>query len=284
MPNRIIRDSILDSERYLSLTHHVERLLFYELILLADDYGLVPLGQAFLARRTTACGGMSGEQCLKVISALADVDLIRVFNSQSGSRFAYMPRFGNSPRSAKPKWPIPPDAIGGNEIKDLQQKRIANAKHMHSARIANAPETETETETETEEKKRKTTRAPRTSPPIAGLEGVSDQVVSDWIAHRKAKRAAVTATAIRGIQREADKAGVTLESALSMCCQRGWTGFKADWAREAQHKDQSSETPWQRGQREKMAAAVPGIAARAPGRVQVVIDMEEGNGTRPALD
>jgi hypothetical protein len=150
VPNRIIRDSILDSERYLSLTHHVERLLFYELILLADDYGLVPLGQAFLARRTTACGGMSGEQCLKVISALADVDLIRVFNSQSGSRFAYMPRFGNSPRSAKPKWPIPPDAIGGNEIKDLQQKRIANAKHMHSARIANAPETETETETETE--------------------------------------------------------------------------------------------------------------------------------------
>ena len=161
MPNRIVRDAILDSERYLSLTHHVERVLFFELILLADDYGLVPLGQAFLARRTTACSGMSGEQTLRVVSALADADLLRVYNSQSGSRFAFLPRFGNAPRSAKPKWPLPPDAIGGNEIKDLQQKRIANAKHMRSTRIANAPETETETETETEKNKRSNLKVAR---------------------------------------------------------------------------------------------------------------------------
>ena len=191
MPNRIIRDAILDSERYLSLTHHVERLLFFELILLADDYGLVPLGHAFLARRTTACSGMSSEQTLRVISALADVDLIRIFNAKTGSRFAYMPRFGNAPRSVKPKWPIPPDELGGNEIKDLQQKRIANAQHMRSTRIANAPETETETETETEEKRDRDSGAPPSAklplPPYLGDENESEiparavvLIAADW--------------------------------------------------------------------------------------------------------
>lgn len=34
-----------------------------------------------------------------------------------------------------------------------------------------------------------------------------------------------------GIQREAEKAGITLEEALSTCCERGWQGFKAEWYR-----------------------------------------------------
>jgi hypothetical protein len=146
MPNRIVRDAVLDSERYLALSHPVERLLFFELILLADDYGLVPLGCGFLARRTTACGGMPQEQSNRLISALADVDLIRVYVAESGSRFAYIPRFGNTPRAKKPKWPMPSDAQSSNEINALREKRVAYAQHLH----ANAPETETETETETE--------------------------------------------------------------------------------------------------------------------------------------
>ena len=60
--------------------------------------------------------------------------------------------------------------------------------------------------------------------------GVSDAVSSDWLSLRSSKKAAVTATAINGIRREPDKAGYTLESALSECCTRGWVGFKAEWA------------------------------------------------------
>jgi len=59
--------------------------------------------------------------------------------------------------------------------------------------------------------------------------GVTDSVWQDWLKLRKAKKAAVTQTAIDGIQREADKAGVSLQAALEMCCERGWTGFKAEW-------------------------------------------------------
>ncbi|MDR6393033.1 hypothetical protein [Paraburkholderia phenoliruptrix] len=59
--------------------------------------------------------------------------------------------------------------------------------------------------------------------------GVDAQVAKDWITHRKAKRAAPTETAIDGIAREAEKAGVSLQSALTISCQRGWQGFNADW-------------------------------------------------------
>lgn len=59
--------------------------------------------------------------------------------------------------------------------------------------------------------------------------GVSPQVAGDWMALRKSKRAATTKTGIAGIERESQKAGLSLEQARSMCCQRGWQGFRADW-------------------------------------------------------
>ena len=42
----------------------------------------------------------------------------------------------------------------------------------------------------------------------------------------------ITDTAIDGIRREADKAGMTLADALAMCCKRGWQGFEADWVKD----------------------------------------------------
>ncbi len=59
--------------------------------------------------------------------------------------------------------------------------------------------------------------------------GVPDQIAVDWVSHRRAKRSAPTQTAINGIAKEASKAGMLLSEALSMCCERGWTGFKSDW-------------------------------------------------------
>ena len=65
------------------------------------------------------------------------------------------------------------------------------------------------------------------APPI----GVTESVWQDWLKLRKEKKAAVTQTAIDGIEREAKKAGVSLQTALETCCARGWTGFKAEWMR-----------------------------------------------------
>ena len=46
---------------------------------------------------------------------------------------------------------------------------------------------------------------------------------------RKGLKAPVTETALKGLQREAEKAGMTLQEVLELCCQNGWRGFKATW-------------------------------------------------------
>jgi hypothetical protein len=59
--------------------------------------------------------------------------------------------------------------------------------------------------------------------------GVEEQTAKDWLQVRKEKKAAATKTAIDGIAREAGKAKIGLQDALSICCERGWQGFKAEW-------------------------------------------------------
>ena len=72
-----------------------------------------------------------------------------------------------------------------------------------------------------------TSRKPRAKPcGIQKPEGVSDKTWKDYSLTRQKP---LTETALDGIQREAQKAGWTLESALQECVVRGWRGFKAEW-------------------------------------------------------
>ena len=64
---------------------------------------------------------------------------------------------------------------------------------------------------------------------VAPPDGVTDSVWQDFKTLRKVKKAPITNAALDGIQREAAKAGWSMESALKECCTRGWVGFKADW-------------------------------------------------------
>ena len=59
--------------------------------------------------------------------------------------------------------------------------------------------------------------------------GVDAQVAADWLAVRKAKRAALTQTALDGMVDEAGKAGISVAQAVRICAVRGWQGFKASW-------------------------------------------------------
>ena len=63
---------------------------------------------------------------------------------------------------------------------------------------------------------------------------VSEEVWQSFLTLRRAKKAPVTATALAGLRREADKAGISLPQALEHCCANGWAGFKAEWYR---HQD-----------------------------------------------
>ena len=73
-------------------------------------------------------------------------------------------------------------------------------------------------------------KPPRFEPLSALLAlGVDAQVAADWLAVRKAKRAALTQTALDGMVDEAHKAGISVAEAVRICAVRGWQGFKASW-------------------------------------------------------
>jgi uncharacterized protein YdaU (DUF1376 family) len=67
-------------------------------------------------------------------------------------------------------------------------------------------------------------------------EGVSQDVWDSFVQQRKKSRAVITETVIDSIQKEANKAGWTLEMALAECAARGWRGFKADWVKSDEEK------------------------------------------------
>ena len=60
-------------------------------------------------------------------------------------------------------------------------------------------------------------------------EGVVESVWNDYLKIRKAAKKPITDTALKGLVREAGKAGKTLNEALVICCERSWLGFKAEW-------------------------------------------------------
>jgi uncharacterized protein YdaU (DUF1376 family) len=68
-------------------------------------------------------------------------------------------------------------------------------------------------------------------------DNVDANIWNDFIALRKTKNARLTETALNGIVREAKKANVTINDALSMCCSLGWQGFKADWVKDTKKKE-----------------------------------------------
>lgn len=123
MPNRVIRESILTSDRYVCLPTSDHRLLFLELLLCADDYGLVPLNISYIARRTTSCYGKSNEIIAGLLLPLVDADLIRPYDGPGGGKFAFIPRFNNPGIQAlKPRWPLPPESVCGSSISDAMQR------------------------------------------------------------------------------------------------------------------------------------------------------------------
>lgn len=61
---------------------------------------------------------------------------------------------------------------------------------------------------------------------------IPDQLLNDWIALRKQKRAALSATVWTALNAELDKcvaAGITAEAAMTEALVAGWQGFKVDW-------------------------------------------------------
>lgn len=66
--------------------------------------------------------------------------------------------------------------------------------------------------------------------PIKYIPQIPAELLSDFMVIRKSKRlGAVTETVYKGLAREAEKAGLSVEQAVTIAVERGWGSFKASW-------------------------------------------------------
>lgn len=208
MSDRIIRDELLTSERYWAVSNEA-KLLYLHLILNADDTARFS-GKNFTLR--TACfpsQAMEPAHMERLLDELQTQDLIRLYAIEN-ERFVFIPRFKQRLRFINSKFPEPP-----KEINDLEIKK------SDSSQTKDVPKSDSSQQKRSEEKRREVNIAPP--------DGVPHSVWQDFVKHRKSIKAPLTGTAVKGIEREAKKAGISLNDAIQEICARGWRGFKAEW-------------------------------------------------------
>lgn len=153
MPSRLIRESILDSERYLECTES-ERLFFLHLMLLADDFGCVSLAPAFIGRRAFS-ERPSDVRLTKMVASLVDADLIRCYEFE-GAIYGFVPRFRQRLQRMTLKCPMPPESLLSDDKIALENfNRIKNSSRNpdvgqqlanRSPAVGQPPEVEVEVE------------------------------------------------------------------------------------------------------------------------------------------
>lgn len=209
MPNRILREGILTSPRIAKLGW-AEEVFYRRLHSVVDDFGryFADSGLLRAACYPRQLNKVSDPDIGKWLRACEDAALVRVYPAKDGERYLELLDFKQQVRAKESKFPPPLSTCAA-----VATQTPANARLDVSGVVSVC---------EDEGASRK-----RSAPP----DGVSLSVWEDYLKTRKAK---LTGTALKGLRREAGKAGLSLQAALEMCCERGWRGFKADWLQSKQ--------------------------------------------------
>ena len=120
------------------------------------------------------------------------------------------------------------------------EKRWGNRLEKPSQSNPNSPPIATPLATKTITKTNTITNIKTTLTP----EGVCDSVFNDYLEVRKGKKAKWTETALKGLVREAGKAGISLNQAMTICCERNWVSLKAEWLKQDQPKEAKMSNFW----------------------------------------
>lgn len=131
--------------------------------------------------------------------------------------------------------------LGGNpnllsqKVKHEDNQMLNQEDNQGSNQIDKQSPTPSSSSSSSIKNKNKAARVPRfdAQAHLVSL-GVPPGIAKDWLAVRKAKRLAPTATAFDDVRIEVDKAGIPMADAIRMCCVKGWGGFKASWLDERQ--------------------------------------------------
>lgn len=208
MSDRVIRDEILTSERYWSVSIEAQR-LFVHLLLVADNLGRFS-GKNYTLRAACFPGqAVAPEKLEKMLAELHDADLVRIYEIEK-QRYIFIPRFRQHLRYTKHSlYPEPP-----KEINDI----FLDAHGEHRERTGSAPRKRSE-EKRREEKK-----------------NISAFALPDWIPHdsweawlevRKKSKAPNTDRALGLAVKELERLrgeGQDVRAVLEQSTLRGWKG------------------------------------------------------------
>lgn len=107
MPDRIIRDELLESSRWVGLKDNADRLAYLALLLKADALGNFTADPWRLRRLWVDFGITNDQAVAKTLAELADHDLIRLYE-HDGTRYLHIPRYRQVLRYTKRTLPRSP--------------------------------------------------------------------------------------------------------------------------------------------------------------------------------
>jgi hypothetical protein len=180
MPSRVIREGLLDSQRYWSVSIEA-RQLFFHLMLIADDFGLVSLAPVHIRRRCFD-DAPSQQRIDKQIEQLVDADLIRLYSAGDGlaaARYAFIPRYRQTLRIEKSRVPVLPPAAMYADDEHAQKMFLRNKEKMERMRVGSTaaapqPQSICSLEVEVESKKEKEVES-KTADPLKSTATAAQQ-------------------------------------------------------------------------------------------------------------
>ena len=153
MPNRVIKESICDSERINRLSPF-EEVTFYRLLVNADDYGCFDARDMVIKSRLFPLREIKASEIKKTVERLADVGLITLY-TVSGKPYLIINKWAEHQRLrvSRHKYPTPDEADQPGES-DNSRRVAASCGEMPLDACAHK-ESESESESESETKTRK---------------------------------------------------------------------------------------------------------------------------------
>lgn len=138
MPTRMIREAILNSERFLSLPDNTERVCYVACLLTADDRGNLEGGSGHLVRLWRDFGVDDVEKAERVLESLAGQDLARAYE-KGGKRYVHLPRFGQRMRSFKRACPASPWCDGEQKEPSKSAESTESCQQLAASRGVSRP-------------------------------------------------------------------------------------------------------------------------------------------------
>lgn len=172
---------------------------------------------------------------VKAIEALVQFGYVQVVKAR-GQRNKYVLVNREVPASDAPTLEVPASKVPTSDVPifDAPTSEVPtfNATRVPTSDVGTPPTSDVGRRKQTRKQRRNNKDATKVT---LNFYGVSEQIVEDWKANRKAKRAVISQSVIDGLKKKADEARRLghpewdLEAIMSEQVSRAWQGFELSW-------------------------------------------------------